>query len=55
MLVGIAGLLAIIALAFYVIWRIAMVAVSRLPIIGRKHKHADWDRLQKSNNVSDRD
>jgi hypothetical protein len=46
-LVGIAGLLALLALALYVIWWIVMVVVSFLPIIGKKHKHRDWDRLQK--------
>ncbi len=47
-LVFIAGLLALLALALYVAWRMALLAVSFLPLIGRKHKHADWERLQKS-------
>jgi hypothetical protein len=45
-LIAIGALLALLALAFYVIWRITMVVVSFLPIIGKKHKHADWERLQ---------
>lgn len=46
-IVGIAGLLALLALAFYLLWRLAMIVVSFSPTIGKKHKHADWERLQK--------
>lgn len=46
-IVGIAGLLAFLALAFYLLWRLAMIVVSFIPTIGRKHKHAEWERLQK--------
>ncbi len=46
-IVGIAGLLPLLALAFYLLWRIAMIVVSFIPTIGQKHKHADWERLQK--------
>jgi hypothetical protein len=45
--VAIAGLLALLAMALYVVWWIAMAVVSFLPIIGKKHKHPHWDRLQK--------
>jgi hypothetical protein len=45
--VGIAGLLAFLALALYVVWWIVLIVVSFLPIIGKKHKHRDWDQLQK--------
>jgi hypothetical protein len=45
--VAIAGLLALLALALYVIWWIVMAVVSFLRIIGKKHKHRDWDQLQR--------
>jgi ABC-type lipoprotein release transport system permease subunit len=46
-IVGIAGLLALLAVGFYLLWRIAMIAVSFIPAIGKKHKHPEWERLQK--------
>lgn len=48
--VGIAGLLTLLALAFYVTWRLALFIASFLPIIGRRHKHAEWEQLQKFRN-----
>jgi hypothetical protein len=45
--IGIAGLLALLALALYAVWWIVMIVVSFLPVLGKKHKHADWDDLQK--------
>ena len=42
---GIASLLMLNALAFYVIYRIVMMTVSFIPAIGKKHRHGDWDRL----------
>ena len=46
-LVMIAGLLALNALALYAMWWLAMIAVSFFPIIGKKHRHSDWDRLNR--------
>lgn len=45
--VGMVGLLAGVILAVYAIWWIAMLVMSFFPVIGRKHRHSDWDRLQK--------
>lgn len=45
--VMIAALLAIQALALYVLARIVLIAVSRMPMIGRKHRHDGWDRLNR--------
>ena len=53
-LMGIVGLLALLGLAFYVAWLIVMFMVSFLPIIGRKHKHQDWNRLQELRRRNDR-
>jgi len=44
---GIASLLMLNALAFYVIYRIVMMTVSFIPAIGKKHRHRDWDRLNR--------
>ena len=43
--VSIAALLAIAAAGLYVCWWLVMLVVRYLPIVGRRHKHADWDRL----------
>jgi len=51
--VGIAGLLTLLALALYAVWWIVMVVVSFLPIIGKKHKHRDWDQFQKFTKLKD--
>jgi len=44
---SIAGLLALQALALYLIWWVVMIVVSFVPAIGRKHRHRDWDRLNR--------
>jgi len=44
---SIAGLLALQALVLYLIWWIVMIVVSFVPTIGRKHRHRDWDRLNR--------
>lgn len=44
---GIAGLLTLNALALYGIYRVVMVTVSFIPTIGKKHRHRDWDRLNR--------
>jgi hypothetical protein len=46
-ILGIACLLALNALALYAIYRVAMAAVSFFPVIGKKHRHRDWDRLNR--------
>ena len=43
--VSIAMLLAVAGGALYACWWLVMVAVRYLPIVGRRHKHADWDRM----------
>ena len=44
---SIAGLLALQALALYLIWCVVMIVVRFVPVIGRKHRHRDWDRLNR--------
>lgn len=41
----VAGLLALNALALYLIWWVAMIAVSFFPMIGKRHRHPEWERL----------
>ena len=48
----IAGLLAIHAAALYVIWWLVMLSVRFVPIVGVKHKHRDWDRLNSDGPVT---
>jgi hypothetical protein len=43
----IARLLALNALVLYAIYRVAMAAVSFFPVIEKKHRHRDWDRLNR--------
>lgn len=43
----IAALLALNALALYVIWRFTMIVVSFVPMIGKRHRHPEWDRLNR--------
>ena len=43
----IAGILAVLAAAGYFMWWLVLVVVARLPMIGRRHRHKDWDRLNR--------
>ena len=43
----IAAILAALALAGYVMWWIVLVAIHRVPMIGRRHRHARWDTLNR--------
>jgi hypothetical protein len=44
-LAAIAVLLLLAAGALYACWWIVMLVVRYFPIVGRRHKHPDWDRL----------
>jgi hypothetical protein len=43
----IVGLIAIQAAAFYAIWWLVVAAMRFVPLIGRKHRHRDWERLNR--------
>ena len=43
----IAGILAVLAAAGYVMWWLALVVAARLPMIGTRHRHRQWDRLNR--------
>jgi hypothetical protein len=42
---AIAGLLALQALILYVMWWGVMLAVSAIPMIGKRHRHDRWSEL----------
>ena len=43
----IGGILAVCGFAMYLLWWATLVTIRRLPMIGRRHKHANWDRLNR--------
>jgi hypothetical protein len=43
----IAGLLAAHALALYLIWWLVMIVVTWVPLVGRRHRRRNWDRLNR--------
>jgi hypothetical protein len=46
-LAAIAGLLAVQAAALYVIWWLVLLVFRYIPMVGRKHRHRDWQRLNR--------
>jgi hypothetical protein len=45
LLVG--GILALSGIAFFVLWWLTLVAIRRIPMIGKRHRHPDWERLNR--------
>jgi hypothetical protein len=43
----IAGLLLVIGLLWFLICWLALAIVSYVPMIGRRHRHRDWERLNR--------
>ena len=50
-LVGIALLLGAMALVLYLMWWLVMIVVSFIPIVGKRHRHPDWERLNRGGKV----
>ena len=46
-LAAIAGLVAIQAAALYAIWWLVMFVCRFVPIAGKRHRHEDWQRLNR--------
>ena len=46
-LVMIAGLIAVQLLALWLLARVVLYAVSFVPLVGRKHRHNEWDDLNR--------
>jgi hypothetical protein len=44
----IAVIMGTLAVAGYMMWWLALVVVAKLPMIGRRHRHQDWERLNRS-------
>ena len=44
----IGGILAACGFAMYLMWWVTLIAIRRLPMIGSRHKHANWDRLNRN-------
>jgi hypothetical protein len=44
-IVFIAGLLAVQALVLYLIARAVLMIFRCVPLVGKRHRHRDWDRL----------
>jgi len=47
-LLGIAMLLAAVALVFYLTWWAVMLVVRFIPIVGTRHRHDRWDEFQRA-------
>jgi hypothetical protein len=43
----IGGILAVAGIAIYALWWISLMAIRRVPMIGKRHRHADWERLNR--------
>lgn len=41
------GLIAVQVAALYALWWGVLVTVRIVPMIGRRHRHRDWDRLNR--------
>jgi hypothetical protein len=44
-IVWIGGILAVVGMAIYALWWLTLLAIRRVPMIGKRHRHPDWDRL----------
>jgi hypothetical protein len=47
MLLGIAGLLALVAALFYGLSWAVLIAVRFIPVSGKRHRHERWDELNR--------
>ena len=43
----IAGIIGAVLGALYLAWWLVLLAIRRVPIIGRRHRHGEWDRLNR--------
>jgi hypothetical protein len=43
----IAGIIGAVLAGLYLAWWIVLLGIRRIPIIGRRHRHAAWDRLNR--------
>jgi hypothetical protein len=41
------GILAVTSAAIYFLWWLSVIAIRRIPMIGKRHRHGDWERLNR--------
>ena len=46
-IVVIGGILAVVGSAIYAMWWVTLLTIRRVPMIGKRHRHPDWDRLNR--------
>ena len=46
-LIYVGGILAVAGMAIYALWWITLLVIRRVPMIGERNRHADWDRLNR--------
>ena len=46
-LVIITGIIGAVVGAVYLAWWLVLLAIHRIPMIGRRHRHGAWDRLNR--------
>jgi hypothetical protein len=46
-IIYVGGILAAAGMAIYALWWVTLLAIRRIPMIGRRHRHPDWDRLNR--------
>ena len=44
-IVLIGGILTVAGIAIYALWWVTLLAIRRVPMIGKRHRHPDWDRF----------
>jgi hypothetical protein len=44
----IAGIVGAVLAALYLAWWLVLLAIRRVPMIGRRRRHPEWDRLNRS-------
>jgi hypothetical protein len=45
-IIFIGGILAVTTMTIWALWWLTLMAIRRVPMIGKRHRHPDWDRFQ---------
>jgi hypothetical protein len=46
-IVMIGGIVMVAGIVIYVVWFLTLLAIRRVPMIGKRHRHRNWDRLNR--------
>jgi hypothetical protein len=46
-IVLVGSIMVVAGLAIYVLWWVSLIAIRPIPMIGRRHRHTEWDRLNR--------